>query len=581
MQRVRLGLAWARSRVLLVARASAGVAGFAGVLGCTSPGDGVEETAGACEYYDTLYVSEEGISLLSGSCGTLRLRDPEILGEGVFELEWYTDGATTLPVVRALTPDAVLYGLRLRGEIDLFGASALRVRGLPSHSGTTEPEVRSGLTGGGWFERPGEASLVVGAVTARTSAFQVSVTPGGFLEAEWSLGRGGRALVEGESFYLDPVAGAFGPDASELWQVYVDRVAQSSGAPAELAPSASGWVGDMPSFETWDEVFAPLASYAKTREERQVVVLTAARDGAPWDVGSLADALEAGLDDLIVREKQRQVTVGLRWSPFSVASEAAVGEGWVLDANGATLATDGMAFVDVTHAAGRERLEAAAAVLADTGVEWVELDRLWAASVDGVRARSISPQEAFGEALRLVRDRLPGVSLVGVEAPILESSGHVDGLRLTTMPPRSASAQRVSLGPTHGVLWSVMTSAIGTDTPSGWASAEGAFVSWASLPGGLWRWGFDTTGYDPKYEAWQNDAEVSRPRGYREGARADGTVIVDGDGFVAYLNPTADAATFPSAQGEEYCSGASPEASGEEVDSLEGELWVVSESESR
>lgn len=121
--------------------------------------------------------------------------------------------------------------------------------------------------------------------------------------------------------------------------------------------------------------------------------------------------------------------------------------------------------LDVTHPQAAEHLGRVYRRLAELGFGFHKLDFLYAGALPGRRYVDCSPEDAYREGLRIVRDAVGGATLLGCGAPLLPSIGHVEAMRvgpdvigrepahLTTSSIVRALATTSARSWMHGRLW--------------------------------------------------------------------------------------------------------------------------------
>lgn len=88
--------------------------------------------------------------------------------------------------------------------------------------------------------------------------------------------------------------------------------------------------------------------------------------------------------------------------------------------------------VDLTHPDAAAWLREVVATFVGWGVDYLKADFLAAGAIPGERHSGADPITAYREGVRLVRDALgPGGHLLGCGAPVLQSAGLVDSLRVS------------------------------------------------------------------------------------------------------------------------------------------------------
>ncbi len=93
---------------------------------------------------------------------------------------------------------------------------------------------------------------------------------------------------------------------------------------------------------------------------------------------------------------------------------------------------DEIAALDVTHPGAAAHLGEVIATVVDEGYDYLKLDFLYAGAIEGRRHGDASALDAYGEALRIIREAAgPEVTLLGCGAPQLPSIGLLDPMRIS------------------------------------------------------------------------------------------------------------------------------------------------------
>jgi len=529
-----------------------------------------------------------GTSVTSPGCGSLALGDFQVLGEGTFTIDLFSDGERVIPHVVAET-GGVFRGLHMTGTFTLDGTDPVRLwrQAFASGSSAIEELPESILLGedgvpiladeppgtsawAGLIGRHDGASAVVGVHSAVLTRFSAAFEADGTVHAVWG-GQGEELpLTAGNELFLDPLFLAMGRDPNELWQTWIAAVADN----ATIAPPAPPEPAIMIALES-----ALSASYVN-----DVLVQAAAwNDAHPADAGpnvALIEGWQGGpstTSELITAIRSIGFVPALRLTPFVAAPEddavALHPEWWMKDPVGAPLLHEGFVVMDVTQ------VDAAAAVgafiedLATEGWKVFVLDHLDGAAVEGARSDSTTGTLAYRSALELVRASAPGVRIVGVDAPFLPSSGLLDGFRID--PWAQELPGRVF---TDGVWWAIDSGRIPQDENVSPNPLTGEVVA-ATLSGGSW--GVPQYTYEDSVLTLLLDLG---PLG------AAGAVPLDplstlgaparwtfGTGEIALVNWYGVPATITGPGGTEVLSGVTAEPGDRLLEPLAGEIWIPNE----
>ncbi len=164
-------------------------------------------------------------------------------------------------------------------------------------------------------------------------------------------------------------------------------------------------------------------------------------DGYQADIGDWLDrrtpAFDRPLTDVTAQIADAGMAAGLWTAPFCVGADSALAQAhpdWLVDG---ALASDQhwgqpIRVLDVTHPDAAEHLVQLFATLRAWGFDYHKIDFIYAGALPGGRHADISPLDAYGQGLRLIREGIgPDATLLGCGAPLLPSVGRVDAMRIS------------------------------------------------------------------------------------------------------------------------------------------------------
>ncbi len=176
-----------------------------------------------------------------------------------------------------------------------------------------------------------------------------------------------------------------------------------------------------------------------------------AREGFPFEVFQIDDGYESDIGDWLIPklgfpalpELARLIgaagfRAGIWTAPFSAAASsdfAARHPEWLISEGGKpALSYRGWGkeiyALDATHPGSKQGLHETFTALRDMGFDYFKIDFTFAAAMPGVRARRVTPIQAYREGLAIIRDAIGPSFLLGCGAPLLPSVGLVDGMRV-------------------------------------------------------------------------------------------------------------------------------------------------------
>ena len=151
------------------------------------------------------------------------------------------------------------------------------------------------------------------------------------------------------------------------------------------------------------------------------------------------DKFPGGMDHLAAQIRRSGRTPGLWLAPLIVSPSSNLFRqhpDWLLRDKKGKLASAGFNWgeplfaLDPSIPAVMEWLSALMAQVRSWGYDYVKLDFLYAGALPGVRQNDISREQAYRQALRVMRNALGDAYLLTCGAPIIPSLGLCDGLRI-------------------------------------------------------------------------------------------------------------------------------------------------------
>lgn len=403
---------------------------------------------------------EGGALRLESACGAATL-SPRVIGEGSLQVELRDEGGLIVPIILG---QGTFRALALEGPIEVEGEAPARLwkQGYQSWwwSGVTElePIERDAdglpLAGGdgdgasathetpftswwvGLLGRPDSgAGLLLGALSAQVTKSYVA-----FDDDSATLvlgGRGERIPVDGE-LRLDPVYGASGPVAFEVYRDYARAAAAQTGASPRPEGPQVGWA-------TWVQFYSGVSEEDMRRN-------LAAAQGTPMTLMQLDDGWENAWGDWTANERfpsgmaamaaeitEAGFTPGLWMAPFYVDEgplTAAHPDWWVRDLDTGEPITFGnfgdhaYHIVDVTHPDAAAWMQDQIRTRVSEGWTYLKLDFLYAGAQEGLRQEDLTGAEAFQRGMALLREAAgPDTWILACGAPLLPSLGWVDSYR--------------------------------------------------------------------------------------------------------------------------------------------------------
>lgn len=374
-----------------------------------------------------------------------------LLGTGTLRAHW--DGPATVE------------GLALEGTGQLPGATTWLSNGFQSWSQSgalaiappvsqealrvaldaegTEENLRKGAELSWWFTwiSGGESSFVAGALTAERWRSWAQVSGSGeTLAVRLVCGDTGEAItvsghLEGEPWWVS-LDGTLHDQLRAYGQAIPSR-RQSTARPAE-----AGWNSW---YDLWDGVDeaavrenAPLARAILTPHLPSPTPLRIVVDDGwqqAWGEWTPNAKFPSGLDGLAADLNADGFEVGAWYAPLLVDEDAPLATAhpeWLV--SGATYkhpVHGVMRILDPTHPDAAAHIRGTAATLAGWGLTLLKIDFLFAGAQRGTRHEDVTPMEAYGRAMELIREGAgEEVILLAVGAPLYGSALHVDAWRV-------------------------------------------------------------------------------------------------------------------------------------------------------
>lgn len=149
------------------------------------------------------------------------------------------------------------------------------------------------------------------------------------------------------------------------------------------------------------------------------------------------DAFPTPLPDLAARIADTGRSAGLWTAPFLVGADSGLARDhpdWLV--GGAEAADEHwgqrIGVLDVTHPDAAEHLQTVFRTLTSWGFTYHKVDFLYGGALPGRRHADVTPLEAYGIGLELLREAIgPDAVLLGCGAPLLPSIGRVDAMRIS------------------------------------------------------------------------------------------------------------------------------------------------------
>jgi len=163
-------------------------------------------------------------------------------------------------------------------------------------------------------------------------------------------------------------------------------------------------------------------------------------DGFEADIGDWMET-KAGfgsLSDLACLIKNYGYQAGIWTAPFSASGTSDLFRrhpGWMVSDTGLAKFCyknwkKDIYALDTTNPHVKNWLYETFAGLKKIGFDYFKIDFLFAAAMEGARARRLSPIQAYGEGLEVIRRAVGRSFILGCGAPLLPSIGYVDGMRI-------------------------------------------------------------------------------------------------------------------------------------------------------
>jgi alpha-galactosidase len=236
---------------------------------------------------------------------------------------------------------------------------------------------------------------------------------------------------------LEPLIILDGGPVELLFEEYAIRAAAENGV--EVSPrNPVGW-------SSWYHYFTNL-TLADVRKNLEI-----ARERFPFEVFEIDDGYEADigdwldvkkgfspLDDLGGLIRRYGYRAGIWTAPFSASETSKIYEShpeWMVADAGLAKPCyrnwgKNVFALDTTHPGVKSHLYETFLLLKRAGFDFFKVDFLFAAAMDGVRSRRVTPIQAYREGLDVIRQAAGSSFILGCGAPLLPSIGFVDGMRV-------------------------------------------------------------------------------------------------------------------------------------------------------
>lgn len=308
----------------------------------------------------------------------------------------------------------------------------------------TEENLRKGAELSWWFTwvSGGDLALVAGALTAERWASWVQVSGDGkTLAVRLVCGDAGEAVAT--TGHLD----------GEPWFVSMDDTLRSlltaygKSIPTRRRtvkpPAEAGWNSW---YDLWDSVDeaavranAPLAKAMLTPHlppgapPLRIVIDDGWQEA--WGEWTPNDKFPSGLDGLAADLTADGYEVGVWLAPLLVQEDAPLATAhpdWLVGGAKYKHPVHGtMRILDVTHPDAAAHLRTTAATLAGWGLTLLKIDFLFAGAQRGTRHEDVTPMQAYGRAMQLIREGAgEDVILLAVGSPLHGSAPYVDAWRV-------------------------------------------------------------------------------------------------------------------------------------------------------
>ena len=291
----------------------------------------------------------------------------------------------------------------------------------------------------------GDAYLLAGALRAArfrpwVQAYRAETTdPVGLRIA--SGGAGEQVVVaSGDTVEGEPFLVQLGADPAALIQSYGSMIdSRHRDAPHDAEAGWNSW------YELWDSVDedairanAPLArDILMPRLPDGTALRVVVDDGweTLWGEWTPNDKFPSGLDGLASDFHGDGFEMGVWLAPLLVDADSALitdyPEWFVGGAEYLHAKNGPMRILDVTHPDAEAHLREVITQIVGWGYDLLKIDFLFAGTFEGQRHEDVTPMEAYGRALSIIRDAAgEDVTLVAVGAPAIATFPHVDAWRV-------------------------------------------------------------------------------------------------------------------------------------------------------
>ncbi len=251
------------------------------------------------------------------------------------------------------------------------------------------------------------------------------------------------ARVEADRLSLKGLA-----DHETQWFLAYGEQQQVLARYAELLANTLGVRGQQPAPRVWCSWY----SYYSDISESKMLETIAGLQGLPFEVFQLDDGWQqnmgdwepnhkfpSGMSTIALRAQSQGLTPGLWLAPFIARPSSSLFKehpDWFLRDEQGELVSAGSNWggyyaLDVTLPAVQNWLQSLIQKVRGWGYRYLKLDFLFAAALPGKRHANESREEAYREALRIIREAAgDDVYILACGAPIIASLGLVDGLRI-------------------------------------------------------------------------------------------------------------------------------------------------------
>jgi hypothetical protein len=421
-------------------------------------------------------------------CGHVSLGDFQVLGEGTFTVDLFSNGEQVYPHVRADSDGSVFRGLLMTGTFELTGEEPVRLWPQSDGDGARGIEDLPALLTdapasspwAGLVGRADGASAIVGVDSANGTRFHVEAAADGGIRAVWGGAGEAFPLDENGELFLDPLFVWVGPDPVAGWTLWAGTAAATVAVVPQAEPLSPGIVVRPSEGDGETELADAVAQAVAWRGAAGVVPPEVITIDAGWEqaVGTWEPgvAFPSGLAAAADSIREAGLVAGLWLAPFAVDPAAPLvvehPDWWVTDSGGVPIVTDGLLALDVTVPAAAAWLQEVVAARHAEGWQVLVFGHLSLGAIEGGRSAPTTGTAAYRTGLGLVRAAAGSLWLVAADAPLLPSAGLVDGFRGT-------AGSAVGRSFVNGVWWWNDAGPLTGDPLSGQLTA-------AVIAGGSW-----------------------------------------------------------------------------------------------